>query len=67
MRRPVLSSASALAPLDPVLVRFVEALADANAERDHWAALRGASYGVADGASRSGAPAMMPRRPERRP
>jgi hypothetical protein len=26
-------------PLDPALVRLVEALADANAERDHQAAL----------------------------
>lgn len=33
--------ARSLAPLDPDLVRFVEALADAAAQRDHHAALAG--------------------------
>ena len=32
-------SPQSLRPLDPALVRFVEALADAAAERDHRAAL----------------------------
>ena len=67
MRSPAVSSPSAPAPLNPALVRLVEALADANAERDHWSALRGASYGVADGSLRPGPRAMTLRRLERRP
>jgi hypothetical protein len=35
------SASQPLRPLDPAMIRFVEALAEANAERDHRTALVG--------------------------